>query len=309
MRRHIGAVGLLAVALLAGCSGGGATDARPDLALEPGKGAIAGVVVDEAIRPVSGAAVLVQGAAQQRNATTGADGTFTVSDLEPGTYVLVAQHPLFDRVQASVEVAEGDTAAAKLQLTRQIFATPYSATQSFDGFLVCSVGFFVYASEECGEGVGVPCEVPVLGCQRVGGQGNNNAQWDFWLDGGFVRELVVDMVWETSSPTFDEAYLVLATDWTCDPFCIGNELNITTGLDPLRLTATITNGTAKANTGDVNVTSETRFSTFVWPDWGHGDASDADVAVNQKFQVFATAFYHLPGPPGWTFLSGEKPPF
>ncbi len=115
-----------------------------------------------------------------------------------------------------------------------------------------------------------------------------------------IRGVVVD---DTVRPVAD------ATDWTCDPFCIGNELNITTGGTPLYLTDTITNGTTVANTGEGAVTDQTRFSTFVWPDWGHGDPTNADVAYDQKFRVFATAFHHLPGPDGWSFLDGEPAPF
>lgn len=298
---------LLLALTLAGCAGVPSDHDTPRVAIPPGTGALRGVVVDDAVRPVADATVrLVQA---NLTATTGDDGQFTFNGLEPGSYLIEATQPFFDRVQTQAEVLEGQESVVKLQLTRLIFATPYSSLQAFDGFLACSVGFFVYASEECGEGVGVPCEVPVVGCQRVGGQGNNAAQWDFWLDGGFVRTLVIDMTWESSSPTFDDAYLVLATDWTCDPFCIGNELNITTGGTPLYLTDTITNGTTTANTGEVFVTDQTRFSTFVWPDWGHGDPTNADVAYNQKFQVFATAFYHLPAPSGWSFLDGEPAPF
>lgn len=289
---------LFVVALLAGCT---APDApADDVVVPPGLGNLQGVIVDEAIRPIAQAVVRI--ATDNLTATTDETGAFAFDGLAPGSYLVEASHPLFDRVQVAVDVLDGQVATARLQLTRQIFATPYSTVQAFDGYLVCSVGFFVYASEECGEGVGVPCEVPVLGCQRVGGSADNRAQWDFYLDGPFVRTLVVDMTWTSSSPTFDDAYLVLATDWTCDPFCIGNELNITTGGNPLYLTDTITNGTTVANTGNVSVTAETRFSTFVWPDWGHGDPTNADVAVNQRFQIFATAFYYLPAPDGWSFL-------
>lgn len=290
---------LALTALLAGCATAPADDDA--VVIAPGVGNLQGVVVDQTIRPVAGAEVRL--ATLNLTGTTDDAGRFTWEGLAPGSYLVEASHPLFDHTQVAVQVVEGEVATAKLQLNRQIFAQPYTTTQAFDGFLVCSVGFFVYASEECGEGTGVPCEVPVLGCQRVGGSDGNKAQWDFWLDGPFVRTLVVDMTWDPSSPTFDDAYLVLATDWTCDPFCIGNELNITTGGNPLYLTDTITNGTTVANTGNVSVTAETRFSTFVWPDWGHGDPTNADVAFNQRFQVFATAFYYLPAPAGWSFLT------
>ena len=298
---------LLATTLLAGCSDAPSkAPVQVDQATGEACSDVRGVVVDEAIRPIKDAVVAVP--ALNRTVFTGADGTFTVPCLADGAYLVTVSHPLYSQVQAEASATAGEEPPLlKVQLARVIFGTPYAIVQSFDGFIVCSVGFFVYASEECGEGAGVPCEVPVLGCQRVGGQDNNRAQWDFYLDGPHVRELVVDMTWEPSSPTLKDFYLVLSTEWTCDPFCIGNELNITTGGTPLYLTQGFVNGTAKANTGNITVTPETRFATFVWPDWGHGDPSRIDVAVNQVYKAYATAFYYLPAPEGWSFLTDEVP--
>lgn len=303
-----GPAALVLALLLAGCSSSPSGDVGPGQSPAAGGDAcqtdVRGVIVDEAIRPLADVAIRITGAGVDINLTTDAQGSFELPCLAPGMYFITASHPLFATAQGSFEVdGRGHAQAIRLQLQRVVFATPYNTTQSFDGFLVCSVGFSLYASEECGEGVGVPCEVPIVGCQRVGGQGNNRAQWDFWLDGPFVRELVVELTWEPTSPTFRDFYFVVATDWTCDPFCVGNELNVTTGGAPLRLTASFVDGIGQANTGEVAVTADTRFSTFVWPDWGHGDPTRADVAVNQPFEAFATAFYYLPAPPGYSFVA------
>src|SRR5204862_2166473 len=105
-----------------------------------------------------------------RTVTTDGRGSFTVGCLADGAYLLEVSQPLFGSARQQVEVRAGDDDAplVKVQLQRVIFGTPYAGVQSFDGFLVCSMGFFEYASEECGEGVGVPCEVPAVGCHRVG---------------------------------------------------------------------------------------------------------------------------------------------
>ncbi len=306
--------------LLAGCSQGPA--AAPQQVDDEGQpcSALRGVVVDEAIRPVKDATVEVVGA----NGTllsTGTDGTFTLPCLADGAYVLVVRQPLYGDVQQTVEVRHesGEPPIVKVQLTRVVFGTPYAVAQSFDGFLVCSVGFFEYASEECGEGVGVPCEVPLLGCQRVGGQGNNHAQWDFWLDGGFARTLVVEMVWEPSSGTLKEFQLNVGNDWTCDPTCNGNPLNVTGGPSPLRATVDFDGLNLTDRQGDpVAFDASTRFSTMVWPNWGcanFGVSTDPDclqqlnVALNQQYKMFATAFYYLPAPEGWSFLTDEVPTY
>jgi hypothetical protein len=302
------AVAALAL-VLAGCS---ASPAHPPGASASGSlqpGTLVGVVVDQAVRPLAGAAVQVVDAG--RNATTDAQGGFRFEGLTAGNHLVRASSPLYDTQQQSVEVpAAGVAPTVRIQLTRQIFAQPYAQVQKFDGFVVCSVGFSLYASEECGEGVGVPCQVPVFGCQRVGGQGNNHAQWDFWLDGPFVRTLVVEMAWDSTSPTLKEFQLNVANDWTCDPFCNGAQLNVTGGPSPLRGAVDFDGVQLVDHNGTkVPLTADTRFSTFVWPNWGSGDPQQLNVAINQPFTQYATAFYYLPAPQGWSFLAGDPLPF
>ncbi|MHB1261659.1 MAG: carboxypeptidase-like regulatory domain-containing protein [Thermoplasmatota archaeon] len=305
----VSAFPLVMALLMAGCAGSSPdpSEGGPQPTAAP-PGVISGVVVDEALRPIDRATVELVGA--NRTAETDEGGAFAFTDVEPGTHFLRASHPLFDSAQHTIEVpADGSRGATvKIQLDRVIFASPYAQIQKFDGFLVCSIGFFVYASEECGEGVGVPCEVPVLGCQRVGGQGNNHAQWDFYLDGAFVATLVVEMTWESTSPTLEEFELNVANDWTCDPFCNGESLNVTRGVAPLYATVDFPRELTDRDGNAIELTEDTRFSTFVWPNWGHGDPSQADVAINQRFTQFATAFYYLPAPAGWSFLNGDEVP-
>jgi hypothetical protein len=72
--------------------------------------------------------------------------------------------------------------------------------------------------------------------------------------------------------------------------------------------------------GNVNVTLDTKFSTFTWPQWGacggllsapeHPEClAQANYAANQPFQLFVTAFYYLPAPEGWSFVAGDTDPF
>ena len=62
--------------------------------------------------------------------------------------------------------------------------------------------------------------------------------------------------------------------------------------------------------------ASTRFSTMIWPNSGCADfglSTDPDclqqlnVALNQKYQMFATAFYCLPAPGGWSLLTDAVP--
>lgn len=308
------AAAVLACLVLAGCAGSPEAKSGPE-APPPVPGSITGVVVDEAIRPIAGALVEVLGPSAAEpglSSLTDGEGRFTLLGVDPGVHIVRASHGLYATQQQTVEVRDGaeEGVQAKFQLVRVILEDPYAQIQAFDGFLVCSVGFSLYASEECGEGAGVPCEVPPpVGCQRYGGQGNNFAQWDFYLDGPFVKTLIVEMAWEPTSPTLEEFQLNIGNDWTCDPFCNGNPLNVTGGPSPIYSTVSF-DGLQLTDRGgnDVDLTSETRFSTFVWPNWGSGDPEQLNVAVNQPYQVFAVAFYYLPAPAGWSFLAGDALP-
>jgi hypothetical protein len=129
--------------LLAGCSGGdprSARDAATDAVLEvpeptvdagSGSGAMAGVVVDEAIRPVPGADVRAEG---HFNVTTDTGGRFVVEGLEPGNYLVHVTADGFLPMQTGVEVTAGDATTVRLLLTRDLSPRPYNFTYHFTGY-------------------------------------------------------------------------------------------------------------------------------------------------------------------------------
>lgn len=298
---------------LAGCSGGGTEGdgdgGLPDpgeLDVTPTTGGIRGVVVDQAIRPVKGASVDISGP-DQRSAESDDGGIFTATGLKPGTYLLRATHPLYDTAQTSVEVVAGEREppTVKIQLSQVVFSQPYIRTTEYKGFIVCSVGTGVAASEECGEGVGLPCVQDPVPCGRIGGQDNNQVQYDFYPDSPLLRTILVEQVWTPNAEATGELYTVLATEWTCDPSCTGNELSVSTGPSPLRVRADFENGEGP---GIDNITAQTKFSTFTWPNWGQ-DPDQANVALNQDFQLLVTTSYVLPLPEGWSYLDGGRDPF
>ncbi len=305
----VSALGLLA--LLSGCADNGSDET--DLVAIPvtaDTGGIRGVVVDDAIRPISGATVEVVNTDQA--ATTGEDGGYVITGLATGTYVVKASHPFYESAQQTVEVVAGvaEPKATKFQLIQVVFAEPYYLTQKFDGFIVCSAGLpGVGYSEECGEGVGVPCEVPVLGCQRAGGQENNEVQYDFTVDGPFVQTLLVEQVWTPSAQTAATGQLLtyVSTNWVCDPFCGGDQIAQGSGVSPIYIRA-------DAETLDgFNLTADTLITTFTWANTDAMDPTGTtgipNVILNQDYQLFVTASYYLPLPEAWSFVKGDAAPF
>src|SRR5438093_13715931 len=81
-------------------------------------GSIRGQVVDSVTQQgLVGATVLIQG--QPRQTATGADGSFTLSDVPPGTVVLKVTRIGFGPQTRSVTVAAGASAEARFALTPQ----------------------------------------------------------------------------------------------------------------------------------------------------------------------------------------------
>ncbi len=298
---------LLAAMVLSGCtsSGGGDSGTQssveesvPEVQATATTGGIRGVIVDDRITPIKGAFVEVVGAG--KNMTTEADGLFVFSGLEPGSYTVKASHGLYTTAQASADVVAGESEpkAVKIQLLRSVFANPYIETLQFDGFIVCSANAVFpliggVLSEECGEGVGVP------GVGRVGGQGNNNVQYDFTVANG-ARALVVEQVWEATSAAGSALYSPISTEWVCDPLCGGNTFATIEGSSPTY--KMLNNDTIDP----LNLTSDRVISIFTW---ASPDTTPIGVTLNQKYTNFVTVFYYLPAPEGWSFVQGSPNPF
>src|SRR5688572_22037468 len=141
----------LLLAVLAGCAEDGGPEADPiepafeELELEATAttGVLRGVVVDEAIRPVGGAEVVVTNGG--RNMTTTPDGLFGFAAMEPGTYFLAISKPGFLAVQQSAEVVAGESEppVLKVVLKADENYNPYVTSLVFDGWIECTTSFLV----------------------------------------------------------------------------------------------------------------------------------------------------------------------
>jgi len=154
MRVVLALVLLIGVPLFAGCAGKASPDTSGTDALgslearevdvAAGSGAIKGIVVDEAIRPLAKATVAIQG---QGTRVTDAIGQFTFTDLKPGVYFLVVNATHYVSTQTSVEVKAGEVATARLQMASSNDPTPYHVVQHFRGNMALYLSFASYALE------------------------------------------------------------------------------------------------------------------------------------------------------------------
>ncbi|MEK6975150.1 MAG: carboxypeptidase-like regulatory domain-containing protein [Candidatus Thermoplasmatota archaeon] len=134
---------LVASLALAGCNdgkkggtGGGTT--QPPLAA--GKGAIAGLVVDDVYRPVPDALVL---ASNGFTATTDPSGQFTLVDLDPGAYILRVQADGYEAAPQSFEVVAGEYTEAEVLTRRIVNEGSRIITTEYNVFVSCNVNAVV----------------------------------------------------------------------------------------------------------------------------------------------------------------------
>lgn len=139
MRFAIAVVACLTVVALAGCndkgSGGTPSDQPP---LAAGKGAITGIVVDDVYRPVPDALVL---ASNGLTATTDGSGQFTLTDLEPGAYILRVQAKGHEAAPQSFDVKAGEYTEAEVLTRRIMNEGSRIITTEYSVFISCAVDF------------------------------------------------------------------------------------------------------------------------------------------------------------------------
>ncbi len=139
-------------AFLAGCQGDASTDDEDLLVPQEVKvdnrrlGAISGVIIDEAIRPIAGASIErtdVDGATKSTQSDK--TGRFVMEDLEPGLYFLTVRAESHLNAQQAVEVLAGKVSKPKIVLNRDATTQPYQETVALNGILRASTWYATYA--------------------------------------------------------------------------------------------------------------------------------------------------------------------
>jgi hypothetical protein len=302
---------LLCLAGLAGCSDGeGQATAGPE-ATPAGTGTLHGIVVDEAVRPLEGAAVQASGPSGILNATTGTDGTFRFEDLSPGVYIVVVSKAYYSTKQEAVDVSENvaEPPLAKFQLVFQQGLVPVVELYKFEGFFECSA----WPTNGCANvnivtgimlcSFGLPCFNTT--------QDRSVELIPITPQPDFIQS---EMVWE---PTNDQGRamtfgLFAATrEELQDGFADG--YNYTEGESPLMLQLQgeeLKESRIGIEGRQMGIQVSVGVSTGVpggCP--GVADPCGLGVSVQQPYTTFTHAFYGFAPPPGWLFTeTGRAPP-
>lgn len=297
MARSLLSIVLVGV-LLAGC----ASKAPPaqaedefDIELAPTAttGVIRGVVVDEGIRPIANAVIVLKGTVPV-NTTSNTNGAFGFSGLEPGTYFMEVSKLGFFSVQSSADVVAGqaEPPIVKILLKTDVASIPFWQAQEYEGYIQCTTSVLVLC--------GAPA---ILTGQELT---NDRFAWDQYFASN-ASHIQAEMVWDSTQALSPELYFEMeALNDACvkddDPKydSVGRFLNNTSGTSPVYSTINQTEVEAW-NIGEV---------CPVWMSIFSGGAGGTPVGftVQQKFTMYFHTFHGYLPPPGWRFAVDGTPP-
>lgn len=127
-----------------------------DVAVTGTRGAIAGVVVDEAIRPIVGANVTL--VSLERIVATDEQGRFSFEGLDAGTYFIAAEARRHESTQVSADVVAGAPTVVRILLVASTGVEPYHVTLHFRGHIENYLGYGNFVVEVIAPGtLGCTC--------------------------------------------------------------------------------------------------------------------------------------------------------
>ncbi len=291
--RMILAASVLLLVSLAGC-----TDNDPpeepenNLGVDEGleatdsTGVIRGVVVSPSITPIEGVSVTIRSTGDQ--AMSNADGEFSFSDLEPGTYFLRAEKLGHNATDSSVEVVAGvdRPPIVRILLESNLAALPMVEILEFEGFLQCSVTAVVIGGNICGLVdivTGQPLDSPLM-------------SYELAAQPTFIQS---EMVWESTQPLGGELQLMYSwSDDACEPFLCDEE---TAGTSPLVLSL---------DEEGVDTIGFGRDHDLMIRVFNQGLAESSGtlgLTFEQRFTVFTTVFYGFSPDPGYLYIEDGEP--
>lgn len=296
MRVHLFVPALLLVAALAGCTGGGGSAGLPpgepcaDGSCPGGDTGIQGNVLDGEGLPVGGAAVVLKETDQQT--VTGQAGDFAFYGLEPGQYTVYALKLGFTQGATRVTVEEGSIESVQLVLDTIAVVEPYvDVIGPESGQFTCSVTAVILI-QTC-RGL-APSAFP-----------NDKTSVAFELSSKEWQTIVGEMQWEQGTAATSNRLANFISYEGRDGshwWCAGD------GPSPIVFQYERERDSVCSDRGDQDPQPhDDEVETLVIAaDSGFGsleaDNPPVRVALDQKYDLMVSIFYHEPAPPGYTAL-------
>ena len=258
-----------------------------ELAATATTGIIRGIVVDDAIRPIAGAKLLLQTESGPRETTSTEEGVFGFDALPGGTYFIQATKPGYTSSQTSTEVVPGveEPPITKILLVLDPATAPYVTAVVWNGFIECSMR------------VGVPTTtgVGVNACNDVANQDVN-----FPLSVEGVPDLLQgELIWENTQS------LGSGLSFVVGPYsCADVKWSRADGGSPLVIGL---NQTDLEGEEDFAEDAGLCYRVFSWT--ADEVANGAGLVLSQRFDAYFHLFYNFLPPEGWQFsVDGEPVP-
>lgn len=296
-------VGLLVLVLLAGCAGKSGAGAPEEGLAANSPGVLEGLVVDDAIRPLAGARVVLDGT---QNLTTGPEGLFRFEGVAIGAHVVRAALAGYADAVAQVTVTTaGDQPLVKLQLLTDTSGVAFAEVQKIDGYVECGTRTGSSRFAACGTGNVASF---IVCAQAAVCQGNVSSD----------RYIVIK--WFDRTPTF----LTIEVAWTPTQD-LGQNLDVWLGsatkeqLQFYPETPSVWNRTAGASPlygtmnstmlADSGIGDDSWFLAQVFAgDAGQSGPVGLGVVAQQRFEMFFTSFFGYEPPAEWRFVVAGSPP-
>ena len=290
---------LLWAVLLAGCFGAGSghgqagkdTGSASEQFNVPANAlAIRGVTTDEAIVPQEGVRVVLD---DVRNTTTAATGAFAFADVTPGAHVLKTSRARLLDTTTVVNVRAPSDPVVRIVMPRDLETRPYHQVAKVDMFLQCGASVNDdYSDSTCQ----APNGASDIACSTVsvclGHPMAHNGLVEVDPGLGAIQFAQAEGVWDPTNPSSDRLQFLSAAR---TPGAVEfNNGTTSIGPNPVIMPWNQTR-LQGAQVGQGHV--------FVFQVYPAGQG----VVLNQKVELFVTAFFHYAPPQGWTLYADGEP--
>jgi hypothetical protein len=252
------------------------------------KGILRGVALTPALVPIPNVAIRLTGPdGNVSTATTGASGEFGFDLLDPGAYVVEGTKAGFVATQRPVVVKAGDAGdALRLVMAEDPSTRPYAMTQSWEGYIECSV-------REPGLVVG-----GYNLCNHLPGEASEQDTFYHMTFETLPTYVHAEMVWDSTQELGDQLTLVVGP-----PDCRDVKYGRSDGESPRPLGLNATTLAAEdVTTGDEGGLC---YRVFTW--YSDQAAGMAGATLQQKFTVYFVQFYNFEPPAGYLFSEMGEP--
>jgi hypothetical protein len=325
-RTRVAVLGLAVVglALVGGClsDDGSSDENRLETAqATEDTGGLEGLVTDPAIEPIEGAQVRLP--QLDASTTTAEDGSFAFSELEPGSYTLVANATGHQASERTVDVVAGEVRAVDLVLAQRNVQEPYRQTFELAGFFEC--GFAAGASTEpapppANTSQGLISSPTCATVNSLSGNATNDRFDHYFGIEPNVETMVVETEWEPSAGSLsDQLWVdVVPEGHHCGSITMCNwslldhwgESTLVGRVNSERFEHVQQHFDDRCEEGEDEACG-LDFAEEGWPLWirvyprweCQPAGAQACVLLQQDFRHVVTSFHHEPAPEGYTALS------